>query len=156
MLFSACGERIVNSNRTKTNINEEGLIEDTNKGSLCTYVLISDRFALTAAHCVENPGSIRDITVTMGHSNWGSNQTVKYKVKYVLIHPKFQHTVFSDSIDPYENDIALLRLSSDLNFTEAIQPIGLPTETYSDDVLLDTNKTKLLVAGWGKKVKLGM
>ena len=53
-----------------------------------------------------------------------------------------------------ENDIAMLKLKEDIKFTNYVKGINLPIN-YTDEVLLDTNQTKLVVAGWGKEMQLG-
>ena len=41
-----------------------------------------------------------------------------------------------------------------LEFTNYVKGINLPIN-YTDELLLDTNKTKLMVPGWGKEMHLG-
>ena len=50
-----------------------------------------------------------------------------------------------------ENDIALLLFSNELPFSNSIQPISLPNQNYTDAILLDTSKTKLIATGWGRQ-----
>ena len=59
------------------------------------------------------------ITVTMGHSDWSSNQTITKSVISKLIHPNYNNSG--------ENDIALLKLSEKIVFNKFVQPIALPS-----------------------------
>ena len=99
----------------------------------------------------------------MGNSDTSSsNHTINVAVKSVLIHPNFfahiimdQRATMHDPTMLYgENDIAMLKLEEDIKFTNYVKGINLPIN-YTDEVLLDTNQTKLVVAGWGKEMQLG-
>ena len=63
----------------------------------------------------------KSITVTMGHSDWSSHQTITKSVTSKLIHPNYNNSG--------ENDIALLKLSEDIIFNKVIQPIALPSSS---------------------------
>ena len=61
----------------------------------------------------------KSITVTMGHSDWSSHQTITKSVISKLIHPNYNNSG--------ENDIALLKLSEKVVFNKFVQPIALPS-----------------------------
>ena len=138
----------------------------------CGGSIISKNLIVTAAHCVENATKI---IVILGNSNSSSDLALSASVKTILNHPaynlknsSFQVNGLSNTIDLY--DIALLRLSKDLKFDEAIQPINLP----KDDLLGNVRQTlkpeyhfekkllinvslymtnsKFWVAGWGRSM----
>ena len=98
----------------------------------------------------------------MGNPDTSSNKTVTVDVKSILIHPNFFVHLIMDqratTNDPTmllaENDIAMLKLERDIEVTDDVKGIHLPIN-YTDELLLDTNKTKLMVAGWGKEMHLG-
>ena len=98
----------------------------------------------------------------MGNSDTSSNKTVTVDVKSTLIHPDFfMHLIMDQRAtanDPtmllVENDIAMLKLEEHIEFTNYVKGINLPIN-YTDELLLDTNKTKLMVPGWGKEMHLG-
>lgn len=57
-------------------------------------------------------------------------------VKSILLHPN------------WDNDLALLKLSNDLEFNDAIQPISLPSLNYTKyDLLFE----ELIFAGYGSQ-----
>ena len=53
----------------------------------------------------------------------------------ILVHPHHGKT-------KYYNDVALLRLSKDLEFDNTVQPIGLPKNGITGDLLLLRNIKK--------------
>lgn len=101
---------------------------------------------MTAAHCVKSRnGSVaKFVKISAGHSNLNSDEIVNIVVETIKIHPQY-----AGKINLWEYDIALLKLSEELQFKKSIQPIDLPNQNYTDPILLDTSKTKLIAAGWG-------
>ena len=65
-------------------------------------------------------------------------------VELILIHPDF-HKNENNTV----HDLALLKLSNDLEFNDAIQPISLPSPNYSDHHLLFSHD--LIFAGYGSE-----
>jgi hypothetical protein len=108
----------------------------------CTGAIISKSVILTAAHCVERGSSNpNNVFVKFGHSDLGNalNMTVKSIVK----HPNLYGNLYEYKTD---RDLALLKLSNDLEFNDAIQTISLPSTGYSDYNLFSS---ELIFAGYG-------
>ena len=107
---------------------------------------------MTAAHCVkkENGNIAKRTVIILGHSNFNSDECVAVVVEAIKIHPQ----AFNKTTRKWGNDIALLQLSRELKFKKSIQPIDLPNRNYIDTILLDTSKTKLIAAAWGRSFQI--
>ncbi|CAG9792469.1 unnamed protein product [Diatraea saccharalis] len=115
----------------------------------CEGALISNKYVLTAAHCMRSnkPVSVRlgeyDITHDgrdcLTSSTDCTDPAVSIPIKEILIHPEYDHPL-------KRNDIALIRLDGVANYTDFIRPICLTTLDVSQ---LSPN-VSLYVAGWGR------
>nr|Q27081.1 RecName: Full=Clotting factor B; AltName: Full=Coagulation factor B; Contains: RecName: Full=Clotting factor B light chain; Contains: RecName: Full=Clotting factor B heavy chain; Flags: Precursor [Tachypleus tridentatus]BAA03528.1 coagulation factor B precursor [Tachypleus tridentatus] len=106
----------------------------------CAGSIISNKYILSAAHAFLIGG--RKLTPTRLAVRVGGHYIKRgqeYPVKDVIIHP---HYVEKENY----NDIAIIELKEELNFTDLVNPICLPDPETVTDPLKDRIVT---AAGWG-------
>lgn len=104
---------------------------------ICGGSFIADQYILTAAHCLSDLRSLRDLRVVVGANSY--TDALKFKpleVSKFLIHVDFSNTEAAD------HDIGLIKLKRPLR---NITPICLP----QPDCAIDTNPRDLSIIGWG-------
>lgn len=110
-------------------------------------VIIGERWILTAAHVVENllPSAF---TIYVGSSNINSGSS--YAVDAIYSHENFTRTVVGNGTI-FDNDIALLHLSTPITFGPNVQPIRY----YNAGATLSINQMGT-ASGWGQTTYLGL
>ena len=106
------------------------------KSGKCGGSVITKNLVMTAAHCIFNSKTQelnQEFSILMGHSNISSTLIKKGSVESVLVHPQNDNK-------QYYNDVALLRLTKDLEFDNSVQPIALPNNGITSDLLLLGNQ----------------
>ncbi|OWR52184.1 hemolymph proteinase 6 [Danaus plexippus plexippus] len=105
----------------------------------CGASLLSELYALTAAHCVDTLNQIKPTIARMGVVELGAttfNPNTDYRVADILIHPDYlRRTKY--------HDLSLVRMERPAEFGVNIGPICLYTN-------LQDPTTSLTVTGWGK------
>ncbi len=110
-------------------------------GHFCGGALIDSNWVLTGAHCVYEKLH-GDLLIYTGISSL-SNKVLgqQKKVSQILLHSNF-------NLNSLENDLALLKLESPVNFSSTTKPINLATpEDEQNQVLIAGVAAE--VSGWG-------
>lgn len=97
----------------------------------CGAIIIHKRWLLSVAHCFYNdsnwpsipPYPRRQFSVTMGTRDRTSRSARQYKIREIIEHPQFNKRT-------YENDIALIKLELNIQFSRTISPICIKSESF--------------------------
>ncbi|XP_038221101.1 venom serine protease 34-like [Zerene cesonia] len=95
----------------------------------CGAAIISDRYLLTAAHCVEDSKARQNTNLVFVGGETKQNSHIVHYDKVII------HQGYRKILQLPLNDIAVLRLSKPLSFSRKIQPLKLPRQMETNSFL---------------------
>merc|ERR1711928_86636 len=132
----------------KTKLPYQVLVSPCNKEGrclMCGGTILNKRYVVTAAHCLY--GGNDQMTLKGGATfrvMLGEHDHCKATSSFVLASAVHKHPKFDMNNPSGDNDIAILKLSKDLTFSDKIKPVCLPTSATKD-----YSGKASTVSGWG-------
>ncbi|XP_072032704.1 uncharacterized protein [Amphiura filiformis] len=110
---------------------------------LCGCTLVDDQWVVTAAHCINAILFYEGVVIIFGDTNPStpSPNAIERTISRAVNHPGYTDI----ERDP-DNDIAMLKLSTPVKFTEYVRPACLATSQNETD---EYGSTDCSSAGWG-------
>ncbi|KAM9356680.1 coagulation factor IXa [Symphorus nematophorus] len=115
----------------------------------CGGSILSERWVITAAHCLVEAQS--SFLIRVGEHNIYIHEDTEqdYEVLEEHIHPRYNA---SESL--YNHDIALVYLKNPITFSTTVRPICIGPKTFTETLVKESSTAT--VSGWGRKRFMGL
>lgn len=138
-ILAETNERILGGQQARVSqfphqVSLRGFVQPNVVWHFCGGALISDRFVLTTANCMQGYNST-NVTINVG-SLVVTQVGTMYAVSRITNHPQFNRKIMA-------NDISLVKSAQRITFTNLVRPIRLPTSTVPDGYTAT-------ISGWGR------
>ncbi|XP_065284569.1 mannan-binding lectin serine protease 1-like isoform X3 [Dermacentor albipictus] len=124
----------------------QALLRYRSGDAFCSGSLVSERYVLTAAHCVENLRTrTAQIEVALGklYVDQEEKEELVTDVRDIRIHPNYR-------LVTVDSDIALVELAEHVPFSTLVSPVCLGDADQIEKDFFLRSKQKALVSGWGR------
>ena len=146
--YSEIGQRIVNGiNGTKAGHIPYQLQVKYETVVICGAVLISSRYALSAAHCFDKAFLIKQYQIVAGafynYNQFGTLKDKTVQMRYIKKVTQLNHPKSGQRKEHMNPDIVIIEFDAPFEFTPFVKPACLP----SKPALMGT---KCITSGWGQ------
>ncbi|XP_070769721.1 coagulation factor IXa, partial [Enoplosus armatus] len=114
----------------------------------CGGSILSERWVITAAHCMMEAQDSFFIRVGEHNIYFNEGTEQDHEVLEQYVHPRY-----NASVSLYNHDIALLYLKSPLTFSTTVRPICMGPKAFTEALVKESSPAT--VSGWGRTRFLG-
>ncbi|KAH0949026.1 hypothetical protein HN011_009426 [Eciton burchellii] len=127
----------------ETGVNEypmmAGIVDSEERLLFCGATIISQKYVVTAAHCLDSR-DIRELGIVVGEHDVTTGKETD-ATKLFRISNCFKHPLYKD----YHNDIAVCKIKGTIQYSSKVGPVCLPFHHYRNSF----DGSKVTALGWG-------